>query len=161
VVQRLSRSFGFIERRRAMPCRTCFRARRQLKASLCNGRRSSGHWVCISLALPTVLLSLSRRGSTVSNESQRVLHKSLLSFSPFSVSLSLSFYRHCRRHHYHHHHHHHHHRRHRRHRVAQGDRAKLVQANSHESRWSTDAALCNDRIEYFKNRLTPEFLLNM
>lgn len=34
--------------------RTCFRVRRQLKASLCNGRRSSGHWVCISLVLPTV-----------------------------------------------------------------------------------------------------------
>lgn len=46
--------------------RTCFRVRRQLKASLCNGRRSSGHWVCISLVLPTVSfppspsLSLSR-----------------------------------------------------------------------------------------------------
>lgn len=80
-------------RHRAELCRTCFRARRQLKASLCNGRRSSGHWVCISLALPTVSLSLSlslspsQRGLlTVSNESERVL----LHDSHYSVSLSRS-----------------------------------------------------------------------
>lgn len=139
-----SRSFGFIERRRAVQCRTCFRARRQLKASLCNGRRSSGHWVCISLALPTVPLSLFfslATRLTVSNESQRVLHKSLLCFFPvLSPSFSLSFY----------------HRRHRRHHrrpphrhITQGDRARLAQADSSESRRSTGAALCNDPSRVF------------
>lgn len=51
------RRLGFIEQHQTNR-RTCFRVRRQLKASLCNGRRSSGHWVCISLALPTVSFSL-------------------------------------------------------------------------------------------------------
>lgn len=61
--------------------------RRQLKASLCNGRRSSGHWVCISLVLPTVSFPPSpslplpyraaperetERGKTVWNQSQKV-----------------------------------------------------------------------------------------
>jgi len=82
---RSARSFGFIERA-VEPCRTCFRACRQLKASLCNGRRSSGHWVCISLALPTVPLSLSFSLAARSNRLERApkgsLHESLLSFSP-------------------------------------------------------------------------------
>jgi len=59
----------------------------------------------------------------VSKGSARVI---ALFLSFFCRSLSLSFYRHCSRHH---------HRCHRRHRVTQGDhRAKLAQADSHESR---------------------------
>lgn len=137
VVQRLSfpRSFGFIERRRAVPCWTCFRARRQLKASLCNERRSSGHWVCISLALPTVPLPLSlslprgaaNRLKRLPKGSARVI--ALFLSCPLSLFFSLSFYRHR-------HHHRHPHRR-----ITQGDRARLVQADSRESRRSTGTVL--------------------
>lgn len=151
MVQRLSfsRSFGFIERRRAVPCRTCFRARRQLKASLCNERRSSGHWVCISLALPTVPPSLSlflprdavNRLKRVPKNSARVI--ALFLFCVLSPSFSLSIViivtvllnvvlR----------------------KAIVQDWCKPITANLADR-----PALLYATIKYFKNRLTPEFLI--